>query len=50
MKKSYLAFAVFISIIVLQWIGLGFDGKIRFVFFAIILLLLVLFAVLLLKK
>ena len=44
MKKEYWALLVFVLIIVLQWIGLGFHGQIRFIFLIIILVLIVLFA------
>ena len=37
MKKEYWALLVFVLIIVLQWIGLGFYGQIRFIFLIIIL-------------
>lgn len=37
MKKEYWALLVFVLIIVLQWIGLGFHGQIRFIFLIIIL-------------
>ena len=40
MKKEYWALLVFVLIIVLQWIGLGFHGQIRFIFLIIILVLL----------
>mgnify|MGYP000741962266 CR=1 FL=1 len=43
MKKEYWALLVFVLIIVLQWIGLGFHGQIRFIFLIIILVLIVLF-------
>ena len=33
MKRKYWALLVFALIIVLQWIGLGFHGQIRFYFF-----------------
>ena len=33
MKRKYWALLVFALIIVLQWIGLGFHGQIRFIFF-----------------
>ena len=49
MKKEYWALLVFVLIIVLQWIGLGFHGQIRFFFLIIILVLIVLFAILLRK-
>lgn len=49
MKKEYWALLVFVLIIVLRWIGLGFHGQIRFIFLIIILVLLVLFAILLRK-
>ena len=49
MKKEYWALLVFVLIIVLQWIGLGFYGQIRFIFLIIILVLIVLFAILLRK-
>ena len=49
MKKEYWALLVFVLIIVLQWIGLGFHGQIRFIFLIIILVLIVLFAILLRK-
>lgn len=39
MKKEYWALLVFVLIIVLQWIGLGFHGQIRFIFLIIILVL-----------
>ena len=32
MKKNYWALFVFVLIIVLQWIRLGFDGQIRLIF------------------
>ena len=32
MKRNYWALLVFTLIIVLQWIGLGFHGQIRFIF------------------
>lgn len=50
MKKKYWALSILGIIIVLQWIGFGFDGKLRFAFFTIILVLIVLFVVLLWKK
>ena len=37
MKRNYWALLVFALIIVLQWIGLGFHGQIRFIFFWIVL-------------
>ena len=49
MKKEYWALLVFVLIIVLQWIGSGFYGQIRFIFLMIILVLIVLFAILLRK-
>ena len=49
MKKESWALLVFVLIIVLQWIGLGFFGQIRFIFLIIILALIVLFAILLRK-
>ena len=49
MKKEYWALLVFVLIIVLQWIGLGFHGQIRFIFLIIILVIIVLFAILLRK-
>ncbi|WP_187116393.1 hypothetical protein [Dorea formicigenerans] len=49
MKKEYWALLVFVLIIVLQWIGLGFYGQIRFIFLIIILVLIVLFAILVRK-
>ncbi len=49
MKRNYWALLVFALIIVLQWIGLGFHGQIRFIFLIIILVLIVLFAILLRK-
>ena len=49
MKREYWALLVFVSIIVLQWIGLGFYGQIRFIFLIIILVLIVLYAILLRK-
>ena len=49
MKKEYWALLVFVLIIVLQWIGLGFHGLIRFIFLIIILVLIVLFAILVRK-
>jgi len=49
MKKEYWALLVFVLIIVLQWIGLGFHGQIRFIILIIILVLIVLFAILLRK-
>ena len=49
MKKEYWALLVFVLIIVLQWIGLGFYGQIRLNFLIIILALIVLFAILLRK-
>jgi len=49
MKRNYWALLVFVLIIVLQWIGLGFHGQIRFIFLIIILVLIVLFAILLRK-
>ena len=49
MKRNYWALLVFVLIIVLQWIGLGFHGQIRFVFLIIILVLIVLLAILLWK-
>ena len=39
MKREYWALLVFALIIVLQWIGLGFHGQIRFIFLIIILVL-----------
>lgn len=39
MKRNYWALLVFALIIVLQWIGLGFHGQIRFIFLIIILVL-----------
>ena len=38
MKKEYWALLVCVLIIVLQWIGLGFHGQIRFIFLIIILI------------
>ena len=49
MKKEYWALLVFVLIIVLQWIGLGFHGQIRFICLIIILVLIVLFAILVRK-
>ena len=49
MKRNYWALLVFVLIIVLQWIGLGFYGQIRFIFLIIILVLIVLLAILLRK-
>ena len=49
MKKKYWALLVFVLIIVLQWIGLGFHGQTRFIFLIIILVLIVLLAILLRK-
>ena len=49
MKKEYWALLVFVLIIVLQWIGLGFHGQIRCSFLIIILFLIVLLAILLRK-
>ena len=49
MKRKYWALLVFALIIVLQWIGLGFHGQIRFVLLIITLVLIVLFAILLRK-
>ena len=49
MKRNYCALLVFTLILVLQWIGLGLDGQIRFIFLIIILVLIVLFAILLRK-
>ena len=49
MKKEYWELLVFVLIIVLQWIGLGFYGQIRFIFLIIILVLIVLLAILLRK-
>ena len=49
MKKEYWALLVFVLIIVLQWIGLGFHGQKRFIFLIIILVLIVLFAILVRK-
>ena len=49
MKRNYWALLVFALIIVLQWIGLGFHGQIRFILLIIILVLIVLFAILLRK-
>lgn len=49
-KRKYWALLVFALIIVLQWIGLGFHGQIRFIFFIIILALIVLLAILLRKE
>ena len=49
MKRNYWALLVFALIIVLQWIGLGFYGQIRFIFLIIILVLIVLFAILVRK-
>ena len=49
MKRNYWALLVFALIIVLQWIGLGFYGQIRFIFLIIILVLIVLLAILLRK-
>ena len=49
MKRKYWALLVFALIIVLQWIGLGFHGQIRFIFLIIILVLIVLLAILLRK-
>ena len=49
MKRNYWALLVFALIIVLQWIGLGFHGQIRFIFLIIILVLIVLFAILVRK-
>ena len=49
MKKEYWALLVFVLIIVLQWIRLGFHGQIRFIFLIIILVLIVLFAILVRK-
>ena len=49
MKRNYWALLVFVLIIVLQWIGLGFHGQIRFIFLIIILVLIVLLAILLRK-
>ena len=36
MKREYWALLVFVLIIVLQWIGLGFHGQIRFIFLSVI--------------
>ena len=47
--RNYWALLVFTLIIVLQWIGLGFHGQIRFIFLIIILVLIVLLAILLRK-
>ena len=49
MKRNYWALLVIVLIIVLQWIGLGFHGQIRFIFLIIILVLIVLYAILLRK-
>ena len=49
MKRNYWALLVFVLIIVLQWIGLGLYGQIRFIFLIIILVLIVLLAILLRK-
>ena len=49
MKREYWALLVFALIIVLQWIGLGFHGQIRFIFFFFLLVLIVLYAILLRK-
>ena len=49
MKREYWALLVFVLIIVLQWIGLGFYGQIRFIFLIITLVLIVLYAILLRK-
>ena len=49
MKREYWALLVFMLIIVLQWVGLGFHGQIRFIFLIIILVLIVLYAILLRK-
>ena len=49
-KRNYWALLVFVLIIVLQWIGLGYQGQIKFIFLIIILVLIVLFAILLRKK
>ena len=48
-EKKVLGVISFALIIVLQWIGLGFHGQIRFIFLIIILVLIVLFAILLRK-
>ena len=50
MKRKYWALLVFVLIIVLQWIGLGYQGQIRFILLIIILVLIVLFAIVLRKK
>ena len=49
MKREYWGLLVFVLIIVLQWIGLGFHGQIRFIFLIITLVLIVLYAILLRK-
>lgn len=49
MKREYWALLVFVLTIVLQWIGLGFHGQIRFIFLIITLVLIVLYAILLRK-
>ena len=49
MKREYWALLVFVLIIVLQWIGLGFHGQIRFIFLIITLVLIALYAILLRK-
>ena len=49
MKKENWALSVFVLIILLQWIGVGLHGQIRFIFLIIILVLIVLFAILLRK-
>ena len=48
-KRNYWALLVLALIIILQWIGLGFHGQIRFIFLIIILALIILFAILLRK-
>ena len=48
-EKRVLGVISFVLIIVLQWIGLGFHGQIRFIFLIIILVLIVLFAILVRK-
>ena len=49
MKRNHWALLVFVLIIVLQWIGLGCHDEIRFILLAIILVLIVLFAILVRK-
>ena len=49
MKREYWALFVFVLITVLEVIGPGFHGQTKFIFFIIILVLVVIFAILTLK-